>query len=49
MFTPRLSERLKSNKQGVKQVVEEGVEMGENPDELDFNPEPTLLVDPSRK
>ena len=49
MFTPRLSERLKSNKQGVEQVVKEGVKMGENPDELDFNPEPTLLMDPSHK
>ena len=49
MFTPRLSERLKSNKQGVEQVVEEGVKMGKNPDELDFYPEPTLLMDPTHK
>ena len=52
MFTPKLSDRLKSKKQGVNQVVEKMIETEENPDDLDdfdFDPEPKLLYDSSHK
>ena len=52
MFTPRLSDRLKSKKRGVDQGVKKMIEAEENPDDLDkfdFEPEPTLLYDSSCK
>ena len=52
MFTPKLSDRLKSKKQGVNQVVKKMIKTEENPDDLDdfdFDPEPKLLYDASCK